>query len=315
MALELYRYQYAHNPLYGEFCRLLHRTPSTVERWEEVPHLPVSFFKSHLVKTGEWQEQAVFTSSGTTGSAPSRHPVQSLDWYLEVCERCFEGLYGDVGQYAWLGLLPGYLERSGSSLIAMMEHFVQKSVWPESGFFLRNHAALNERLHQLTSMGAPVILLGVTHALLDFADQYPGSWGGAITVVETGGMKGRGPELIREEVHQRLCQSLGLAHIHAEYGMTELFSQAWSAGEGRFWPGPTLGVTVRDMHDPFSFPGYGRTGLLCLTDLANYATVSFIATEDLGRVYADGSFEVLGRMDGSDLRGCNLLISEIRSHG
>jgi hypothetical protein len=313
--MQLYHYQFAHNALYGDFCRITKRTPEQVHSLEQLPYLPVSLFKTHDIRTGYWAAETTFTSSGTTGSLPSRHQVRSLDWYIEVCERCFRGIYGDPRGYAWLGLLPGYLERSGSSLITMMDHFIRRSEHSESGFFLHDHQALQHQLQRLVAASVPVILLGVTHALLDFAEAYPGAWGEDLIVVETGGMKGRRPELIRDEVHQRLCQQLGLPLVHAEYGMTELFSQAWSKGKGLFLPGPTMHVTVRDIHDPFFFPGYGRTGVLCVIDLANVDTVAYVATEDLGRVYPDGSFEVLGRMDGSDLRGCNLLISEIRGNG
>lgn len=312
LALQLFREQHDHNPVYGEFCRILRRTPDQVRRVEDIPFLPITLFRNRDLRTGSWPEETVFTSSGTTGTRTARHRVADLGFYLSNTVRGFHAIYGDPESFAWLCLLPGYLERSGSSLVAMAGHFIARSRYPESGFFLHDHESLHHRITALSRRDVPVVLLGVTHALLRFAEACPGALDPGLIVMETGGMKGQGPELIREEVHQRLRAAWDLRTIHSEYGMTELFSQGYAAqGDGRFRPAPTLRATVRDIHDPFHFPGFGRTGLLCITDLANCATQAFIATQDLGRIWPDGSFEVLGRQDGSDVRGCNLLVQEL----
>lgn len=311
LALGLFRDQYAHNPVYGEFCRILRRTPAQVLDVEDIPFLPISLFRDRELRTGSWPEEAVFTSSGTTGARNSRHFVADQAFYLANAERGFRAMYGAPERFAWLCLLPGYLERSGSSLVAMADHFIRRSTYPESGFFLHDLENLHRQLADFSRRKAPVVLLGVTHALLRFADRFPGTLDPSLIVMETGGMKGQGPELIREEVHRRLRSAWGLEAIHSEYGMTELLSQAYALGDGHFRPAPTLRATVRDIYDPFHFPGYGRTGLLCFIDLANLATQAFIATQDLGRIWPDGRFEVLGRQDGSDVRGCNLMVQDL----
>lgn len=310
-AMELFRWQSRANPIYARFCELLHRGADRVSIMEDIPFLPVSFFKTHTLLSGEWESERVFTSSATTGVVPSRHEVQSFAWYLETAESCFAAQYGSPGEWAWLALLPGYLEREGSSLVAMADHFIHLSKYPESGFYLDDLEGLKRQADLLISKRVPVIVLGVTHALLQFADRFPSDWGDRVMVMETGGMKGHGPERVRGEVHRLLREKLGLPVIHSEYGMTELFSQAYSTVEGRFMAGPFMRVTVRDINDPFSFPGFGRSGALCIIDLANYATQAFLATQDVGRVYPDGSFEVLGRLDGSDIRGCNLMVGDL----
>ena len=309
--MALFRWQYRANPLYGRFCDLLHRGEGRVMGMEDIPFLPVSFFKTHILHSGEWNPERVFTSSATTGVVPSRHDVRSYAWYLETAEACFSARYGSPADRAWLALLPGYLEREGSSLVGMVDHFIRHSSYRESGFFLDDLAGLKRQADLLISRKAPVIVLGVTHALLKFAERFPSDWGDRVIVMETGGMKGHGPEMVRGEVHRLLRERLGTPVIHSEYGMTELFSQAYSTGDGRFIPGPSMWVTVRDINDPFAFPGYGRSGVLCIIDLANYATQAFLATQDIGRVYPDGSFEVLGRLDGSDIRGCNLMVGDL----
>ncbi len=312
IALELFQWQYANNSLYRDFCQLIHQTPGEVVSWNLIPYLPISFFKSHLVQSGEWDPVMTFTSSGTTGLNQSRHNVRSVSWYLESATTAFAAQYGAPTQYAWMALLPGYLERTGSSLIDMAGHFIHKSVHRESGFFLDDFEKLKAQIDNLNAKQVKVILLGVTHALLQFSKRFPSAWNNQTIVMETGGMKGHGPELIRQEVHRQLHENLGVKHIHSEYGMTELFSQAYSPRDGLFHPGPAMRITTREINDPFKFPGYGKTGLLCICDLANYATQAFIATQDLGRVFADGRFEMLGRLDGSDIRGCNLLVGDVQ---
>lgn len=312
IAMLLYAEQYQNNPLYHQFCNLLGRPPSAVTTVQDIPYLPISFFKTHILQTGDWTPQTFFRSSGSTGLATSRHAVRDMSWYQEMTRWGFQEVMGDPSNWCWLALLPGYLDREGSSLITMTEYFIQKSKYPESGFFLRDQDQLVQTVEELRKKKVPIMLIGVTFALLQLAERNL-NWTDGVHVLETGGMKGMGPELIREELHHRLKAGLGVPSVSSEYGMTELFSQAYMNEEGRFVPSPALRVTTRDIHDPFFFPGYGRTGRLCMIDLANYATQAFIQTDDLGRVYPDGSFDVLGRMDGSDLRGCNLLLGELSS--
>jgi hypothetical protein len=311
IAMELFHWQFDNNQLYRAFCELIHHTPAEVSAWHHIPYLPISFFKTHRIQSGDWEPAMTFTSSRTSGTNQSQHSVRSYSWYLESATTSFAAQYGTPAQYAWMALLPGYLERTGSSLIDMAAHFIRRSRHPESGFFLDDFGKLKAQIDRLHFDHKKVVLLGVTHALLQFAKQFPSSWNQDIIVMETGGMKGHGPELVRYEVHQQLQKSLGVDHIHSEYGMTELFSQAYAPKDGLFHPGPAMRVTTREINDPYTFPGYGKTGLLCICDLANYATQAFIATQDLGRVYPDGRFEMLGRLDGSDIRGCNLLVGDV----
>lgn len=309
LTMDLFAYQAEENVLYREFCRLVHRDPNQVKHPMDIPFLPISFFKTHVITTGPWQPGQFFRSSGTTGATTSQHGVHDLDWYLEMAHQGFSEQFGDASEWCWLALLPGYLDREGSSLITMVDAFIRGSRYPESGFFLRNEEDFLHQVAEVSSRNIPVMVIGVTFALLQLAERKV-NWGPGVTVMETGGMKGMGAELIRTELHDRLISGLGVPSITSEYGMTELFSQAYMRDDGLFVPATTLQVITRDIHDPFAFPGYGRTGRLCMIDLANYATQAFIQTDDLGRVYPDGSFEVLGRMDGSDIRGCNLLVAE-----
>lgn len=306
LALQVFQYQAAWNPLYGEFVRLLGIKPLEVNRLEQIPFLPISFFKSHDVRTGDWEPVAEFTSSGTTGQTPSRHRVRDLDHYLQNTLRGFRQFYGDPADWLVLALLPSYLEREGSSLVAMADFFVKRSRHPQSGFFLHDL----ERLHDVLvhrPAGVPVLLLGVTFALLDFAEQFPMNLQG-VTLMETGGMKGRRQEITRAELHDILKAAFQLQHIHSEYGMTELLSQGYAVGGSVFRPAATLRVFTREINDPLSPTLPGRTGQLNLIDLANFDSCSFVCTEDLGKVHPDGSFEVLGRLDAAELRGCNLMV-------
>lgn len=304
LAIQIFRYQARHNPLYKRFLELLRRDPDTISVVEEIPFLPISFFKSHAIKTGDWQETTAFSSSGTTGQITSRHLVRDQDFYVENTVQGFRPFYGDPADWTIFALLPSYLERNGSSLVVMADHFIQRSKYPESGFFLNN---MDELAALLQNRPNPTLLLGVSFALLDLAEQYPMDLSG-VTIMETGGMKGRRKEITRAELHQTLKNAFQVNEIHSEYGMTELFSQAYNKGGNLFTPAHTMKVLSTEINDPFCPTLPGRTGTLNIIDLANLDTCSFIATEDIGRVYADGQFEVLGRLDAAEMRGCNLMI-------
>ncbi|MCE7921920.1 MAG: acyl transferase [Haliscomenobacteraceae bacterium CHB4] len=314
----VFRYQAAHNPLYARYLELLGRTPSAIHRPPSTvyrlpstvyrpPFLPIRFFKTQKVTTGSWTPQTVFTSSATTGQTPSRHLVCDLEFYVENARRGFAYFYGDPSEWRILALLPSYLERGGSSLVAMADHFIRLSRYPESGFFLDDFQRLRDVLLSCRSDGYKTLLLGVSFALLDFAERFPMDLSG-ITVMETGGMKGRRREITRPELHEMLCSAFQLTAIHSEYGMTELFSQAYAQGGSLFTPAPTMRVMATEINDPFCPVAPGRTGVLNIIDLANLDTCSFIQTEDVGKVYADGRFEVLGRLDVAEMRGCNLMV-------
>ena len=309
VALNVFRYQARHNPIYAEYLDLLRIDPVRVTAATDIPHLPIALFKTHDLKSGSWKEVRTFTSSGTTGSTTSRHPLREEAYYRNHTVTSFERQYGSLQGRAVFALLPSYLERTGSSLVLMAEEFIRRSNHPDSGFFLHDLTGLSEALQRNRDNTDPPLLIGVSFALLDLAEQYPQDLSSTI-VMETGGMKGRRRELTRTELHQQLSQAFGVHHIHSEYGMTELLSQAYAPKDGRFHPAATLRASTRQVTDPFSPAGVGRTGVLNLTDLANLDTISFVATDDLGRVYEDGSFEVLGRLDASDVRGCNLLVLE-----
>lgn len=306
-ALAVFNYQARHNPLYTRFLELLGRPASGIRDLPSVPFLPIQFFKTQEVKSGVWLPQTVFTSSATTGQTPSRHLVRDLDFYLKNARRGFAQQWGDPSEWCILALLPSYLERSGSSLVAMADDLIRQSKYPESGFFLHDLKRLHDVLVYCKSSGYKTLLLGVSFALLDFAEQFPMDLSG-ITVMETGGMKGRRRELTRAELHETLCAAFQLTTIYSEYGMTELFSQAYTRGGSLFTPAPTLRVVATEINDPFCPVAPGRTGVLNMIDLANLDTCSFIQTEDVGKVYADGRFEVLGRLDVAEMRGCNLMV-------
>ncbi len=340
-ARAVFHYQAVHNPLYRRFLSLLHYTPdsfadlqlphpgqpaagsrqsqvvgrrsqvadrrSQVVGRRSLPFLPIRFFKTHEVKTGSWTPETAFTSSATTGQTPSRHLVRDLDFYLENARRGFSARYGDPADWCVLALLPSYLERGGSSLVAMADFFIRLSRYPESGFFLHELDRLRDTLSLSQDQGRKTLLLGVSFALLDFAEQYPVDLR-AVTVMETGGMKGRRREVTRAELHDTLSQAFQVDRIHSEYGMTELLSQAYASGGSLFTPAPTMRVLATEIYDPFCFVDPGRTGVLNIIDLANLDTCAFIQTEDIGKVYPDGRFEVLGRLDAAEMRGCNLMV-------
>jgi phenylacetate-coenzyme A ligase PaaK-like adenylate-forming protein len=308
-ALRIFHYQYLNNEIYRTFCDLLGKGPDLVSRLEDIPFLPISFFKDHQIVTGPADKiQKVFISSGTTGMVPSRHFVTDLKVYEQSFSMGFEYFYGPVQDYCFLALLPGYLERPGSSLIYMMEHLIKMTANNGSGFYLHNHEELYDKLLQLGKKGQKTILIGVSFGLLDFIEKHTIDFP-ELMVMETGGMKGRRREMVREELHKILCKAFGVSGIHSEYGMTELLSQAWSKGDGIFQCPPWMRILTRDVNDPLSLAGEGKSGGVNIIDLANIYSCSFIATQDLGKLNDDGSFEILGRFDDSEVRGCNLLVS------
>ncbi|HVS92965.1 MAG TPA: hypothetical protein VHE59_13070 [Mucilaginibacter sp.] len=307
-ALQAFRFQAENCSVYREFIGNLRIDHATIKRIEHIPFLPISFFKSHDILSTKNPAEVTFTSSGTTGMISSKHLVTDVSWYEESFRRGFELFYGDIRNYCVLALLPSYLEREGSSLIYMAEDLVKRSENPDSGFYLYNHDDLYRQLKKQQQLKKPTILIGVTFALLDFVAQYRLDFPELI-VMETGGMKGRRKEMIREELHGVLCKGFGITSVHSEYGMTELLSQAYSKGDGIFNCPPWTKILARDTNDPVSNLAGGQTGGINVIDLANINSCSFIATQDLGKVYPGGSFEVLGRFDNSDIRGCNLLIA------
>lgn len=308
LALEVFQHQAAHNALYARYLELLRVDPASVRSVEAIPFVPIELFKHYSIQTGQWLPAQVFTSSGTMGQQASRHLLKDPDWYRWSARLGFSRQYGrPVEEFCFLALLPSYLEREGSSLVAMMADFIEASRYAQSGFYLRQTEALLEALHTCRQQQIPTVLLGVSFALLDLAEAAPMDLSGII-VMETGGMKGRRAEITREELHRRLCQAFQTPRIHSEYGMTELLSQAYAQENGLFRPSPTMAARCREATDPFQWQAPGRSGALNIIDLANVDTISFIATDDLGKAYPDGSFEVLGRLDHSDIRGCNLMV-------
>ncbi len=307
VALQVFRYQAKHNAVYAQFLKGLKTDIEAIANIDQIPFLPIEFFKSHEVVSSDQPAEVTFTSSGTTGMITSRHLVTDVSWYIESFRKAFELFYGDIESYTVLALLPSYLEREGSSLIYMADDLIKQSRNADSGFYLYNHDDLHKQLLHQQQLKKPTLLIGVTFALLDFVENYQINFPELI-VMETGGMKGRRKEMIREELHDTLCKGFGVDAIHSEYGMTELLSQAYSRGEGIFECPPWMKIIARDTNDPLDKLGFGRTGGINIIDLANINSCSFIATQDLGKVQPDGSFEVLGRFDHSDIRGCNLLI-------
>ncbi|GHA57321.1 acyl-CoA synthetase family protein [Pontibacter akesuensis] len=309
-ALALFRHQARHNEVYRSYLQHLSVQPEQVQALVRIPFLPIEFFKEQQVLTGAFEPEAVFYSSGTTLQARSRHFVANRDLYHQVSERIFEQFYGPLNEYVILALLPSYLEQGGSSLVAMVDYFVKRTGQQEEGFYLRNHAQLLQSMRQARARGKSVLLMGVSYALLDLAEELQGKEDfTGVAVMETGGMKGRRREMIREELHAQLKQGFGVEAIHSEYGMTELLSQGYSRGEGIFWPGYSMRLLLRDLNDPFDIGSTIRSGGINVIDLANVDSCAFIETKDIGRLHSDGSFEVLGRFDNSDIRGCNLLVN------
>lgn len=306
-ALELFRFQYAQNELYRRYTDALGVDPAAVAAIDAIPFLPVGFFKTQRVRTTDYVPEAVFASSGTTGMATSRHEIRDLGLYRASFTAGFRHFYGEPGEWCIIGLLPSYLERTDSSLVVMVDALIGLSGHPDSGFYLHEYAALHDVLQRLEEQGQKTLLIGVTFALLDFAERYAMTLRHTV-VMETGGMKGRRRELTRPELHAFLTGRLGVDVIHAEYGMTELMSQAWSPGHGVFSCPPWMRVLVRAEDDPLDVRTAGE-GILNIIDLANCWSCSFLAVEDVGRVLPDGRFEVNGRADNSDIRGCSLLVA------
>jgi phenylacetate-coenzyme A ligase PaaK-like adenylate-forming protein len=307
IALKVFRFQYENNLVYQEFCDFLKVDVQKVKSVEQIPFLPIQFFKSHEVVSNKNPIQETFTSSGTTGITTSKHLVTDVSLYEESYRKGFSQFYGDIENYVVLALLPSYLERGGSSLIYMVEDLIKKTNNPESGFYLHNHEELIEKLVKLDSEGQNVILIGVTYALLDLIELQKFELQNTI-IMETGGMKGKRKEIIREELHEQLSEGFGVPSIHSEYGMTELLSQAYSLGNGVFECPSWMQILIRDTEDALTYVADGKTGGINVIDLANINSCSFIATQDLGKKNPNTTFEVLGRFDNSDIRGCNLMV-------
>jgi len=309
LTIEVFQYQAKNNKVYKEYLHHLNCNINSVNQICQIPFLPIEFFKSHKITSTSVTAKVIFTSSGTTGSLTSRHFVPDLGIYEASFTKGFEQYYHSVKDYCILALLPSYLEREGSSLIYMMEHMIKDSNHPKSGFYLHNHEELIATISELKKSNQKILLLGVSFALLDLAEKYKLDFSDVI-IMETGGMKGRRKEITREELHAFLCDRLNVTEVHSEYGMTELLSQAYSKGNSLFHTPSWMKIIIRDTYDPFSYEKIGRSGGVNVIDLANVHSCAFIETQDLGRMHTDGSFEILGRFDHSDIRGCNLLINE-----
>ncbi len=307
IAIDIFRYQATNNPVYKQYIDILKVDQSQIKSYREIPFLPIQFFKSQDIITDGKSPEITFSSSGTTGMITSQHLVADVNLYIESFRKAFELFYGNVEDMAIVALLPSYLERSGSSLIYMVDDLIKRSNNSESGYFLYNHQDLLNTLVSLRDKGKKTILFGVTYALLDFLENFNIDFPELI-VMETGGMKGKRKEMIREELHKILCAGFHVKSIHSEYGMTELLSQGYSKGNGLFHTPPWMKILIRDTNDPLSLLDNKKTGAINVIDLANYYSCSFIATQDLGKFHQDGSFEILGRFDNSDIRGCNLLV-------
>lgn len=308
ISLQVFRFQYENNLSYKTFCDLLHTDIKKVTSIDKIPFIPISLFKSNTVVSGVNSDYEIkFTSSGTTGDLTSSHFVKDITWYTNSYIKGFELTYGSVSEYTILALLPSYLERNGSSLIYMVEDLITKSNSEHSGFYLHNHKELIQKIHFLENSNKKTILIGVTFALLDLIEKEQFQLKNTI-IMETGGMKGKRKEMIREELHDILCKGFGVSKIHSEYGMTELLSQAYSKGDGIFDCPPWMKVLIRDTEDALTYLPDGKTGGINVIDLANINSCSFIATQDLGKKHPNNSFEVLGRFDNSDIRGCNLMV-------
>ena len=305
-ALKVFKHQFENNTVYRSFCDLLYKHPSDVNTLEEIPFLPISFFKSHRIVSNGQNPEAVFVSSGTTGQQTSKHYVTDLSLYETSFCRTFAHFYRNIKDYLVIGVLPSYLERNNASLVYMVNHFITQSEHPQSGFYLNELDALTTLLKTLDKNGQKVLLIGVSFALLDLVEHASFSLHNTV-VMETGGMKGRRKEMIREELHDVLKKGFGVEKIHSEYGMTELLSQAYSKGNGIFECPPWMRVLTREPEDAFSFVK-AKTGGVNVIDLANFNSCAFLATQDLGVVYDDNRFEIIGRFDQSDIRGCNLMV-------
>lgn len=306
LALDVFKFQFENNMVYRSFCDLLYKHPSDIKRVSEIPFLPIQFFKSHDVLSSTLPIEKTFSSSGTTGSVTSKHLVTDLKLYETSYQKAFKHFYGNIEDYVVLALLPSYLERDGSSLIYMVDDLIKKSNQSQSGFYLNNLEELATTLKLLESKKQKTLLIGVSFALLDLVEAFSIHLEHTI-IMETGGMKGRRKEIIRQELHKILQSGFGVSEIHSEYGMTELLSQAYSKGNGVFECPPWMKILTRDTEDALTILQPNKTGGINVIDLANINSCSFIATQDLGKVYTNGQFEIIGRFDNSDIRGCNLM--------
>ncbi len=306
-ALEIYDFQRVNNPVYAKYLKLLKKYDEKINDVRQIPFMPAEFFKLFEVKTTDFLPQEVFLSSGTTGKEASHHYVKKSEIYYRSLIQGFEEFYGDVRQYHFLALLPAYLERKGSSLVTMVEQLMELSGNGNDGFYLYDFLSLEKKIDYLLEKGKKIILIGVTFALLDYAEKFQKNYGKNLIIMETGGMKGRRKEITREEVHEILTSRLGVETIHSEYGMTELLSQAYSSANGIYKESKTMKILIRDALDPFEYVKDGVTGGINVIDLANLYSCSFIQTKDLGIKFPDGTFKVSGRFDNSDTRGCNLM--------
>lgn len=307
LASQVFNYQFKNNKVYRSFCDLLYKHPSDVKTIEDIPFLPIQFFKTKNILSSNESIQTTFISSGTTGSETSKHHITDLSIYKQSFTKGFQQFYGNTEDYVILALLPSYLEREGSSLIYMVDDLIKQSKHPESGFYLNNISELKDKLIKLDAEGKKVLLIGVSFALLDLVETYTFNLKNTI-VMETGGMKGRRKELIRDALHKHLKLGFGVETIHSEYGMTELLSQAYSKGNGVFKYPNWMRILTRDTEDALSINALEKAGGINVIDLANINSCSFIATQDLGRVNKYGELEVIGRFDNSDIRGCNLMV-------
>jgi phenylacetate-coenzyme A ligase PaaK-like adenylate-forming protein len=307
LSLAVFKHQFKNNKVYRSFCDLLFVHPSSISTIEEIPFLPIQFFKSRKVLSSLDEIQETFTSSGTTGGSTSKHLVTNINLYKESYLKGFAHFYGNIEEYTVLALLPNYLERQGSSLVFMVADLIEKSKKVESGFYLDNIQELANKLLELNRNGQKILLIGVSFALLDLIEMQQFNLKNT-TIMETGGMKGRRKELVREELHTILQNGFGVTEIHSEYGMTELLSQGYSKGNGVFETPPWMKILTRDTEDALSINASGKNGGINVIDLANYNSCSFIATQDLGKVYENETFEIIGRFDNSDIRGCNLMV-------
>jgi phenylacetate-coenzyme A ligase PaaK-like adenylate-forming protein len=306
LALNIFSYQYTNNKIYRQWCDILKIQSAKIKSIESIPFLPISFFKTHKLICENEEYEILFESSGTTQSAKSKHYVKYLNVYIESFTKCFELFYGDIKDWCIIALLPSYLEQGNSSLVKMADVLIQQSKHAQSGFYLNDYKKLHDVLQQLENQQQKTLLIGVTYALLDFSEQFPMQLF-YTTIMETGGMKGRRKEITRHEVHDILKKQFNIQQVHSEYGMTELLSQAYSKADGRFYCPPWMKVFIRDEEDPFKINATGK-GALNIIDLANVYSCAFIATDDAGEIFEDGSFTVLGRIDNSDMRGCSLMV-------
>ncbi|MEL6559465.1 MAG: acyl transferase [Bacteroidota bacterium] len=304
--MDVFRFQYEHNTVYQQYANSLNVRIGNVKSIQEIPFLPIEFHKNHTIKSTNFEAEKIYKSSGTGDIGRSKHHVADNDFYLRHALNLFTQYYGPIEDFIIIAVLPSYQEQGDSSLISMVDYFINKSANDLSGYYLGKPEEIASLLPKLNQSGKKVLFLGVTYALLELADSKPDLSG--LIVMETGGMKGRGREMIREELHAHLCASFNVDSIHSEYGMTELLSQAYSKGKGYFRLPKSMKIIIRDVNDPFHYVSNDKTGGINIIDLANVNSCSFIETKDLGRSLDGDFYEIMGRFDNSDLRGCNLLL-------